>query len=62
MKPYRRIVPFFLILGLVAGCATPRGAILQSEILEESKKEDASYEVVNVTRTSLDQVAAWPAT
>ncbi len=55
-------MPFFLILGLVAGCATPRGAILQSEILQESKKEDASFEVVPVARASLDKVSAWPAT
>ncbi len=51
-----------MILGVFAGCAAPRGAILQSEILKESKKDDASYEVVSVTRESLARVAAWPMT
>ena len=50
-----------MVLSLVSGCVAPRGAALQSEILKESRQEDATYDVVPVTKASLAQVSAWPA-
>lgn len=47
---------------ILTGCAAPRGALLQSEIMRESASEDATYSVVQVTQANLAAVSAWPAT
>ncbi|GGL79021.1 polysaccharide biosynthesis/export family protein [Wenxinia marina] len=55
-----------LILGLTLGlaaCAPPRGAAIQSEILETRTGQDAAlrdFAVAPVTRTLLPVYAAWP--
>ncbi|MFN3936088.1 MAG: polysaccharide biosynthesis/export family protein [Gemmobacter sp.] len=52
-----------LTLGAVlAGCAPPRGAALQSEVLAKADAEDASFQVVPVTREALPAIQHWPAT
>lgn len=51
-----------MALGLLSGCAAPRGALLQSEILKESQSKAADYAVVPVTQANLAAVASWPAT
>lgn len=56
------MLPFLIVLLGVAGCTSPRGALLQSEIVRESKAEEASFSLVPVTQANLDQVLAWPAT
>lgn len=53
------ILGFSLVL---AGCTVPRGAALQTEVLNESEAEAPSFQVVEVTRDKTDALAAWPAT
>lgn len=57
-----RFGPFLFVLLMVAGCAAPRGALLQSEIMRESTGEAANYSVLSVTQKNLAAVSAWPAT
>lgn len=57
-----RLVPLCLLVALVAACSPPRGTILQSEIVKESKQEDATFEIIGVDRNTLARVATWPAT
>ncbi len=40
----------------------PRGAALQSEVLNESESENPTFQVVEVTRDLTDVLASWPAT
>lgn len=46
---------------LAAGCALPRGAALQSEILRGTEDPLNGVQVVPVTRASLDELLRWPA-
>lgn len=47
----------------VAGCSTPRGAALQSEVLKNGNSEEtATFQVVHMSRSELPRVAKWPAT
>lgn len=46
---------------LAAGCALPRGAALQSEILRGTEDPLNGVQVVPVTRASLDELQRWPA-
>lgn len=62
MKTTLRFSPFLLCFIVVTGCNAPRGAALQSEIMRESRTEDANYSVVSVTQENLVQISAWPAT
>ena len=57
-----RFILLSAVLGLISACSPPRGTILQSEILRESRQEDATFEIVAVDRGTLAQVLAWPAT
>lgn len=57
---YRLSCHTLLALSLVvSGCALPRGAALQSEIL---KNEDAQFAVYPVTKDLLPRFKTWPAT
>lgn len=47
---------------LVAACALPRGAALQSEVLKEQNAEQPSFQVVPVTRANIPGIQSWPAT
>ncbi|WP_316291395.1 polysaccharide biosynthesis/export family protein [Aestuariicoccus sp. MJ-SS9] len=49
-------------LFLVAACSLPRGAALQSEVTSESQAEAPSFQVVEVTRENIPDIASWPAT
>ncbi|TGD63275.1 polysaccharide export protein [Tabrizicola sp. WMC-M-20] len=60
--PVIRLAVAFLLLSVLAGCSTPRGAALQSEVLHGQSSENAEFQVVEVTRASVDQVAQWPRT
>jgi polysaccharide export outer membrane protein len=57
-----RFLSCLIAFSLISACSAPRGAVLQSEILEESRTEDATYQLVPVDKTTLDSVTAWPAT
>ncbi len=47
---------------LMTGCTIPRGAALSTEILREQHKEDASYQVVMVSRDNVQDLHSWPVT
>ncbi|WP_146584543.1 polysaccharide biosynthesis/export family protein [Puniceibacterium confluentis] len=47
---------------LVAACSLPRGAALQSEVLQEAREENPTFQVVPVTRANMPGIASWPAT
>lgn len=46
----------------VSGCALPRGAALQSEIVKNADNETAQFAVYPVTKTMLPRFAKWPST
>lgn len=58
--PVPRGVLAAALLVLLAACALPRGAALQTEILDETRRPGIA--VVAVTRESLPDLAGWPAT
>lgn len=47
---------------LLAACSLPRGAALQSEVLDEARSDNPSFQVVAVTRANMPTVSRWPAT
>lgn len=47
---------------LMAGCSIPRGAALSSEILSQQNSEDASFQVVSVSRDNVQGLHSWPIT
>ena len=51
----------FVLMAVLAlgACSLPRGAALQSEVVREAAKEDASFALVEVTRESLPQIEGW---
>lgn len=62
MKAFKTI--HFALLGFVilAACSLPRGAALQSEIINESKSDTPTIDVVPVTRANMPGIAKWPVT
>lgn len=50
----------FVCLTVVAGCSLPRGAALQSEIVNSATRDDAPYAVYPVTRATVGIFATWP--
>lgn len=59
---YKTIRFLFLVVGVAAltGCALPRGAAVQSEILKEQRSENPSFQLVEVTRELTPLLAKWP--
>ncbi|WP_372614069.1 polysaccharide biosynthesis/export family protein [Aquicoccus sp.] len=51
-----------MALFVLAGCAMPRGAAMVSEVLNEKDKQKPSFQVVEVTRDELPELATWPET
>ena len=49
-----------LLVLVLAGCSLPRGAAMQSEILAGADKETRDFQVVAVTRDTVDSLRAWP--
>lgn len=47
---------------VVAGCSTPRGAAMEQEILRGAGREDAGFQVVTVSRESVEALNHWPVT
>jgi polysaccharide export outer membrane protein len=44
----------------LAACSLPRTAALQQEVVHQGTSENPSFQVVEVTRASTAQIAAWP--
>lgn len=60
LRPYR--LSLVLAITVLAGCATvPRGAAVQTEILQASAEPAADFAVYPVTRSFLDTLSRWPA-
>lgn len=55
---------WLLLVGLAAlvspGCALPRGAPTPGEVLRGAEAESADYQVVQVTRATLEELRQWP--
>lgn len=49
-----------ILPALVAGCALPRGAALQAEVLRGTGAADSEVQVFAVSRDSVAELAAWP--
>jgi polysaccharide export outer membrane protein len=49
-----------LLAVMLGACSLPRGAAVQSEILNEQKQENPTFQVVNVTRDMTPLLAKWP--
>ncbi|MDO9638018.1 MAG: polysaccharide biosynthesis/export family protein [Pseudotabrizicola sp.] len=60
--PVFRLAAALLVLSVLAGCSAPRGAALQSEVLRGQNSANAEFQVIEVTRDSVSQVAHWPTT
>ncbi|GAB4302363.1 MAG: polysaccharide biosynthesis/export family protein [Roseovarius sp.] len=61
----RRIAGIMAALGLMAlaaGCTLPRGAAVQSEVIRERSAAHPSFQVVEVTRARVAELARWPYT
>lgn len=55
------VLLFGMLLSLVA-CSLPRGAAINTEVLQESQQENPSFQVVPVTRETTPMIKSWPAT
>ena len=58
----RCVVVPMMCVAMLAGCSLPRGAALQSEILSEQASGTPSFQVVEVTRARVAELAQWPVT
>ena len=56
-----RLMVCLVMCATLAACTLPRGAALQSEIIRNSKAEDAGFAHYEVTRDFLPLVEQWPA-
>lgn len=59
MRSARIFVLIFLTLG---ACTLPRGAAIDSEVLKEADRSQATFSVVPVTRAALSEISRWPVT
>lgn len=57
-----RFGAFCAVLLFVAACSLPRGAALQSEVLQEARSDTPTFQVVAVTRANMPAVSRWPTT
>lgn len=62
MAIWRRCIGAVAIAVVVGGCALPRGAAIQSEILKNSDDENPQFAVYPVTKTFLPRYSKWPRT
>lgn len=56
----RRILTIVACAVALAGCSLPRGAALQSEVLDKREDANADFAVYPVTRALLPSIAQWP--
>lgn len=57
-----RLFAVILALGALSACSLPRGAALQSEVTKEKDAENATFQVVVVTRANIPALSKWPVT
>jgi len=57
-----RIALLALCVASLTACSLPRGAALSSEIVKEKNAQEPTFSVVNVSRSNMAQLAAWPVT
>lgn len=62
LKLSRSLFAVAASLALLGGCALPRGAAMQSEILAQADKQNPTFQVVEVTRANMPLIASWPQT
>ncbi|MCC5968956.1 MAG: polysaccharide export protein [Pararhodobacter sp.] len=55
-----RLMTVLLLIPMLAACALPRGAAMQSEVLRGTQGEDSDYQVVEVSRAALSEINSWP--
>lgn len=60
MKQIRRTLFVLLSCLALGACALPRGAGMVREVLKEQDKDQPSFQVVEVTRANMVQLASWP--
>lgn len=60
VKPIRHSLLVLLSCLALAGCALPRGAGMVGEVLKEQDSESPTFQVVEVTRAGMAQLASWP--
>ncbi|WP_254703984.1 polysaccharide biosynthesis/export family protein [Roseovarius sp. THAF9] len=60
MKKNLRFILMAVCVVALSGCALPRGAAVQSEVLKEQKSENPSFQLVEVTRELTPLLAKWP--
>ncbi len=58
----RKALPLLASILLLAGCSLPRGAALQSEVLSQQNRAEPDFQVVQVSRDTVAQLAEWPVT
>ena len=47
---------------VLSACSLPRGAALQSEVLSQQNSDTPEFQVMQVTRETIPQLAGWPVT
>ncbi|WP_420010755.1 polysaccharide biosynthesis/export family protein [Tateyamaria sp.] len=57
-----RVLTVLLTVLFVAACNLPRGAAIQSEIVAGQDEESAPFSVVQVSRSNINDLKAWPVT
>jgi polysaccharide biosynthesis/export protein len=60
VKPLRHSILVVLSCLALGACSLPRGAGMVSEVLKEQQKDQPTFQVVEVTRAALPQLASWP--
>lgn len=60
MHALLRFMAVLVLVPALSACSLPRGAAMQTEILQGTQREDSDYQVVEVTRDSLTEINAWP--
>lgn len=62
LKTIHRLWAFCALALFLAACSLPRGAALQSEVLQEAKADTPTFQVVAVSRANMSAVEKWPMT
>ncbi|MGH1412441.1 MAG: polysaccharide biosynthesis/export family protein [Pelagimonas sp.] len=55
-----KLIAVLVSVLLLSACSLPRGAAVQSEILDEKASENPTFQVVDVTRANIPGILTWP--
>lgn len=61
LKSFKTLVIIVAVLS-VSACALPRGAAIQGEVIRNKDRDTASFSVVSVNQTTIDDLRKWPVT